>query len=118
VHISFDDDLDVSAKTVNCEIFLNGKLFDEGNWDDQMRYVVHEIIHVMQQEAGEVNGQTSDEDYLDDENELEAFKAQISYMSDHEPPEEIQQYLEQLMDHHDMQGKERRLKIEELTEEI
>lgn len=118
VEISFDDSLDVSAKTVNGEIFLNGKLFDGDDWDDQMRYVIHEIIHVMQQEAGKVEEKTDRDDYLDDKNEIEAFQAQLSYMSENESPEEIQKYLEQLLDHHGIKGKERRLKIEELTEDI
>ena len=117
VSIAFDDNLDVSAKTINGEIFLNGKLFDDGEWNDQMRYIVHEIIHVMQQEAGKVNEKVKKDDYLDDDNEQEAFQAQISYMKDHETPEELQKYLEQLLDHHDIRGKERRRKIEELTEE-
>jgi hypothetical protein len=118
VEISFDDNLDVSAKTVNGEIFLNGKLFDGGDWDDQMRYVIHEITHVMQQEAGKVKEKTDRDDYLDDENEIEAFQAQLSYMSENESPEEIQKYLEQLLDHHGIKGKERKLKIEELTEDV
>ena len=118
VEISFDDDLDVSAKTINGEIFLNGALFDADNWIDQIRYTLHELIHCMQQEAGKVNEKTNNEDYLDDPNEVEAFQAQIAYMADHESPKEIQEYLEQLLDHHNIQGKERREKIKELTEEI
>lgn len=117
VDISFKDGLDVSAKTINEEIFLNGKLFDENSWVDQMRYIIHEIVHVMQQEAGNVDG-SHEEDYLDDENEIEAFQAQLSYMSEHNSPEEIQEYLEQLLDHHGITGKERREKIKELTSEI
>ena len=118
VSISFDDNLDVSAKTVNGEVFLNGKLFERGDWNDQMRYVIHEITHVMQQEAGKVKEKTDRDDYLDDENEIEAFQAQISYMSENESPEELQTYLEQLLDHHGIKGKERKLKIEELMEDV
>lgn len=118
VPISFDDELDVSAKTVNGEVFLNGKLFDDNNWDNKMRYMIHEIIHVMQQDAGQVNGKTDKNHYLDDKNEQEAFQAQISYMSEHDTPEEIQKYLEQLLDHHNIKGKERKEKIKELTKDI
>ena len=118
VPISFDDNLDVSAKTVNKEIFLNGKLFDKGDWVDLMRYVLHEAIHVLQQANGMVDGKTDKEDYLDDDNEIEAFQAQLSYMSKHEDPKEIQEYLENLLDHHDIKGKEREEKKEKLTEEI
>jgi hypothetical protein len=117
VNVSFEE-LDVSAKTVNGEIFLNEKLFDEGDWHDQMRYVVHEMTHVMQQASGMVSSKKTDnEDYLDDDNEQEAFKAQLEYMDDHRP-EEIQEYLEQLLDHHNLEGKERRRKLKELTEDL
>jgi len=118
VNISFDDELDVSAKTVNGEIFLNGKLFDEGEWDDKMRYIIHEVTHCFQQEAGKVDGKVDKDNYLDDDNEQEAFRAQISYMADHDSPEELQRYLEQLLDHHDIKGRERREKIKELTKDI
>ena len=118
VPMSFDDKLEVSAKTINKEVFLNGKLFDKGDWVDLMRYVLHELIHVMQQDNGKVNGKVDKEDYLDDENEVEAFQAQLSYMSKHDSPEEIQKYLENLLDHHDIKGKVREEKKEKLTEEI
>jgi hypothetical protein len=108
--------LDVSAKTINGHIKLNEKLLDSP-WKDKMRYVVHEVIHVMQQEAGKVDGKTDKEDYLDDPNEQEAFKAQISYMEKKEPPEKIQEYIEELLDHHNIEGKEREEKKEELMNE-
>lgn len=83
-----------------------------------MRYVVHEMVHVMQQEAGKVKGKVDKDEYLDDENEQEAFQAQIEYMDDHESPEKIQQYLEDLLDHHDIQGPKREQYIRELTKDI
>lgn len=109
--------LDVSAKTVNGEVYLNEKLLD-ADWDEQMRYLVHEICHVFQQENGEVNGKANKGDYLDDENEQEAFQSQISFMADYNSPEEIQEYIENLLDHHDIKGKERQEKTEKLTEKI
>jgi hypothetical protein len=110
--------LDVSAKTVNGIIILNEKLIESGDWEDIMRYVVHEMVHVMQQEAGKVKGKVDKDEYLDDENEQEAFQAQIEYMDDHESPEKIQQYLEDLLDHHDIQGPKREQYIRELTKDI
>lgn len=118
VNISFDDDLDVSAKTINGDVFLNGKLFDGGDMCDNVRYITHESIHVIQQELGKVEGKTPKEDYLDDPNEQEAFQYQLQFMDDHMSEEEIQEYLEQLMDHHDVKGKERREKIKILKEKI
>lgn len=114
----FFDDLDVSAKTVNGVIILNNDLLGSGKWEDIMRYIIHESIHVMQQEAGKVHGKVNKDKYLDDENEQEAFQAQIEYMDDHEPPEKIQQYLEQLLDHHDIKGPKRKHYVRELTKDI
>jgi hypothetical protein len=116
VDISFQD-LDVSAKTLNGEIILNEKL-KHSDWDDMLRYVVHELVHVLQQRAGKVNQESQAKDYLDDENEIEAFQTQLSFMSDNDSPEEIQEYLEGLLDHHNIKGKERVEKIKKLVEEI
>lgn len=104
--------LDVSAKTVNGEIILNSKLFD-GEYRDNMRYLIHEFVHCLQQDNGKVDGKKGG-DYLDDPNEIEAFKAQIDFMEDCYDEKEIQQYLDQLMDHHDIKGRERQRKIRQL----
>ena len=105
--------LDVSAKTVNGQILLNSKLL-EGDFRDNMRYIIHEFVHCLQQENGDV-GSNSDGDYLDDPHEVEAFWYQIEGMDDMYSDKEIQEYIDGLMDHHDLTGKERKEKIEELT---
>lgn len=105
--------LDVSAKTVDGEVLLNEKLL-QGEFRDSLRYLAHEFVHCLQQKHGKVNEQTKDEDYLDDPNETEAFKAQIDFMETAYSPEEIQIYLDGLMRHHDIRGKERLRKIKEL----
>lgn len=111
--------LDVSAKTINGVIVLNQELLRNGDWEDIMRYIIHESTHVFQQEAGEVDGKVDKDKYLDDKNEQEAFQAQIEYMDDHEPPEKIQEYLEQLLDHHDIKNpKKRQHYIRKLIEDI
>jgi predicted RNA-binding protein Jag len=116
VKITFEP-LDVSAKTINGRVILNEKLFEDGDWTDQMRYCIHELTHVLQQEAGMVEGKVDQEDYLDDPNEQEAFQVQLEYM-DENTPEEVQRYLEKLLDHHDIEGSEREEKKEELTKDI
>lgn len=118
VSISFDDELDVSAKTVNGDVFINGKLLNKGDLVDVIRYACHELTHVLQQSSGLVRETFDKEDYLDDPNEQEAFQYQIQYMKDHVSQEEIQEYLEHLLDHHGIEGKERREKIKKLTENI
>lgn len=119
VNISYDDSLDVSAKTVNGDVFINGKLFDSGSVCDNVRYICHEVTHVAQQISGFVKEKFDKEDYLDDPNEQEAFQYQIQYMNDHVSEKEIQEYLEHLLDHHGIVNrKERMEKIKKLTENI
>lgn len=110
--------LDVSAKTVNGTIILNENLIESDDWEDIQRYTIHELTHCFQQENGLVDGPIKGR-YLDDENEQEAFKAQLEYMSEYDSPEEIQEYLEQLLDHHNINNEKQREKyIKKLTEDI
>jgi len=106
--------LDVSAKTVDGEIILNDKLLG-GKTRDMMRYLVHELTHVNQQKHNKVKELSNSEDYLEDDNEEEAFKTQVDYMEEVYSPEEIQTYLEGLVRHHGLTGKERIRKIKELA---
>jgi len=106
--------IDVSAKTVNGEIILNSKLL-EGEFRDNMRYLVHEFVHALQQENGLVEEKPESGEYLDDPNEIEAFQAQLDFMDGCYSEEEVQEYLEQLLDHHNIKGKERKRKIQELA---
>lgn len=111
--------LDVSAKTVNGVIILNENLILSGDWESIQRYCQHELVHVFQQINGKVDGKVDKDKYLDDENEQEAFQAQLEYMSDHESPEEVQEYLEQLLDHHNIEDENKREEyIEKLTKDI
>jgi hypothetical protein len=112
IPISFKP-LDVSAKTVNGHIILNSKLL-EGEFRDNIRYLIHELTHCLQQEHGLVSD-NDEGDYLDDPNEVEAFWNQINSMKNMYDPEEIQEYIDGLMDHHDIKGEDREEKVEELT---
>lgn len=117
IKITFEP-LDVSAKTINGEeIILNERLLDD-KYTEILKYLIHEIQHCGQSAAGKVKETPSKEDYLDDKNEQEAFRAQISFQSRHEDPEEVQEYIENLLDHHDIKGKERQEKIKILTKDL
>lgn len=105
--------LDVSAKTVDGEIMLNEKLLG-GEPRDCLRYLVHELVHCLQQDHGKVDEKSNNVDYLDDPNEKEAFRAQVDFMETAYDPEYVQTYLDGLMSHHDVRGKERIRKIREL----
>lgn len=111
--------LDVSAKTINGQIIINESLLTDEDWVGVERYFIHELTHVFQQKHNKVQGVVDREDYLDDKNEQEAFQAQIKFMDDNgDSEEEIQEYLEHLLDHHNIKGKERKEKIKKLTKDI
>lgn len=116
IKVSFQP-LDVSAKTVNGEIILNEKLLEE-DMREIVKYLLHEAVHCEQQEGGQVNEKTNNCAYLDDPNEVEAFRTQLKLMEKYYTDEEIQTYIENLLSHHSITGKERKDKAKELTKKI
>lgn len=116
ISISFDDKLDVSAKTVNGKIFLNSKMLKD-NWKDYFHYAIHECIHYLQHTSGECKSheQITNENYLDNKNEIEAFQKQISYRKKTEPKSEVNTYLNDLLDKHEIPKDERNEKKKELS---
>jgi hypothetical protein len=114
VDIAFTD-LDVSAKTKNKRITLNNKLLDppEDAFEQSMPYLIHEAIHVAQQLTGNLQGAQA-KDYLDKDTELESFKAQIAYTKRNKGQEEAEEYTEELLDYHDINGKKRKDKRKKL----
>jgi len=115
VSIMFDPNLDVSAKTVNGEIFLNAKMLEE-NWEDYFHYAVHEITHYLQHTSGKCNGGGEDENYLDNDSEVEAFQNQLKYREKTEPKEEVEQYVKDLFDKHHIPKQKRPEKRRELLD--
>jgi len=105
--------LDVSAKTVDGVIILNDKLLD-GEWREILRYACHEMVHVFQQLTSDVS-EEGNSDYLDQDGEIEAFRTQRKVMEEMYDPAEVQNYIEDLVDHHGLKGKERLDKIKELA---
>ena len=117
IHIEFCD-LDVSAKTKDKKIYLNSKMLDgEMNSDikDPTHYLIHELVHYLQQKTGKNTGKDHNtKDYLDKPSEEEAFETQVDYQQREESPEKANQYVNKLLDFHDIKGKEREDKKEEL----
>jgi len=109
-------DLPVSARTEHGIIWFNNSLLDDGFADDD-HYMVHEITHVLQQCFGEgpTIGSNSSEEYLNNEFEQEGFQAQTEYMSDMYGEEHAENYVEKVLDHHNVNDKkERKNKLDEL----
>lgn len=114
IPITFDK-IDSSAKARNGEIILNENL-KEGDFTEDLHYIVHELTHVLQQR----NGLTKNTNlkfikhYLDNPLEVEAFKYQIKFIEDYKGKEEADKYLENLLDYHEYSGKDREDKEKEL----
>lgn len=111
VHVEFCP-LDVSAKTKDRKIYINEHLLTDSD-QDPTHYLVHELMHYLQQVSGSVKRNSAD-DYLDKPTEEEAFKAQIDWKKRREGHDEAEEYTENLLDHHDLDGKKREKKKKEL----
>jgi hypothetical protein len=117
----FSDDLDVSARTDHGIIYINYNLIKDCENMDEIcdnidHYILHEFTHNMQQCFGDKPTQGADDgSYLENEFEQEGFQNQTEYISDTKGEEEAEQYIEDLLDHHDVDDEEER---EELKEEL
>lgn len=115
-------EIDTSAKTVKGNVYLSYKLLCDGSFFKDLGYLVHEYNHVLQQVTAEepiegVKG-TSGKDYLNNKEEVEAFKNQINYLADEFSVEEAEKYIDKLLDHHKIHGDFREEKEEELSAQI
>lgn len=108
-------ELDVSAKTIDSKVYLNEDLLLE-SFEKIMRYAIHEVTHAFQHMNREHldHDPYADDDYLDRDDEQEAFKNQISYQVEVEPVEEVVEYIKDLFNHHDVPDEERKEKLEEI----
>jgi len=102
VVIKFDD-IKTSAETINGEMVLNNELIKE-EFEVMMRYPVHELVHVFQHMEREGSGGDPYEnyEYLDRPDEREAFKAQIKYEKQERSEEEAEEYVDELLDYHEI----------------
>jgi len=118
--LKFDEDLEVTAKTVNGEVSLNESLMSK-SFDTIMRYVVHEFVHVCQHIKNQKSKSKSskrDDTYLDNPEEVEAFKWQSLFTKEEEGSKELDEYLDELMEYHDIPEKDQEDKIEELKDYV
>ena len=96
-------DLEVSARTEKGCIYFNTELLD-GGFESDDHYMAHEIVHHFQQCFGDgpTRGSENSEDYLDNEYEQEGFQAQTEYLSETRDDESAVDYVEQVLEHHDV----------------
>lgn len=113
-------ELKVTAKTVNGTIYLNPKIINM-SFSIVMRYVIHEFVHVLQHISEERNGdeeQDKKEEYLEREDEIEAFQHQIEYDAKHRGVDEAEKYTDELLEYHKIPKSEKKKKKEELMEKV
>jgi len=112
-------DLKVSAKTRNGKVYLNKHLLDDDDFKDDIHYIVHEATHWLQQLHGDARKYKKDDtdDYLDLPAEIEAFKYQVQFMKDFQDDELAEQYVDDLLEFHELEGEEKSFKKSELMGE-
>lgn len=104
---TYFDDLDVSAKTIKGVVVLNYTLLCDGDFEKDQGYLIHEYSHFFQQCYGKTATQSADDgDYLHNEYEQEGFANQIEFIADQQGEQEAEKYTDDLLDHHDKNGKE------------
>jgi hypothetical protein len=116
IPIDISDEIDVSAKTINSRVILNKRLLNEP-FEILMRYAVHELVHALQHmESAFADDPYSEHEYLDRPDELEAFQYQIEYDKNNRGENEVVEYVEELLDYHDIPEHEQEEKKDELLE--
>lgn len=101
--------LDVSAKTDHGVIIFNYSLLTDGDFFKDFSYGVHEMTHWLQQTAGKKATTNSDDgDYLHNKFEQEGFQNQVEYIANQFGDGEAENYVDDLLDHHDKSGKEKK----------
>lgn len=98
--------LDVSAKTDHGVIIYSWKLLTDGDFFKDFSYGVHEMTHWLQQTTGTKPTKSSNEgSYLDNPFEQEGFQNQVEYIANHDGEEEAENYVNDLLEHHEIDSK-------------
>ena len=98
--------IDVSAKTDHGVIIYNYKLLTDGDFFKDFSYGVHEMTHWLQQTTGSKATKSSDDgNYLDNPYEQEGFQNQVEYIAEQFGENEAEQYVDDLLEHHDVDSK-------------
>jgi len=115
ISIRFCDDIENTAKTINGEICINSKLLD-ANPIKQLRYIIHELVHVFQHIEKEGTESKKENKYLDNPDEIEAFQAQLDYQEENE--DNLEKYIKDLFDFHKIPEKDRPELLDSLVKEL
>lgn len=108
-HVSIDfKDMDVSAKTKDKKIYINSKFLEDGEIASEIHYFIHELCHYLQQLNKEVRNYKNidSKSYLDKPTEIEAFQYQVQFMKNQYGNKRAKKYIDDLLEFHDLNGKE------------
>lgn len=98
--------IDVSATTDHAVVYLNYSLMLDGFSEKNWSYLIHEFVHFFQQTTGTKPTKGSDSgDYLENPHEQEGFANQVEFLDNHFGEEEAEEYVDDLLDHHDADNK-------------
>jgi hypothetical protein len=112
-------DLDVSAKTVKAVIILNYKLLCDGDFQKDYSYMIHELVHFLQQSfSNKPTKSSNDGDYLSNRFEQDAFKDQVEYIAEHQGKDKAEDYVDDLLEYHDVDGKKEKQLEDVLMEKV
>lgn len=102
-------DLPVSARTEKAVIYFNNKILSEPNPEETLLpYALHETVHWCQQTTGTKPTKSSDKkNYLFNPNEEEAFQKQVKHIAKNSGEKEADEYVDQVLDKHELKGKKR-----------
>lgn len=107
--------LSVSGKTDHAVIILNYKLLCDGDFLKDYSYLIHEITHYLQQTTGTHPTKSSDDgEYLENEFEQEGFANQVEYIANHEGEDEAEEYVDDLLEHHEVEDKKDKEELKEV----
>jgi len=107
--------IDVSAKTDHGIIIYNYKLLTDGDFFKDFSYGVHEVTHWLQQTTGDKPTKSSnDGEYLENPYEQSAFTNQVEYIADHQGEEKAEDYVDNLLEHHEVENKKDKQKLEDI----
>jgi hypothetical protein len=109
--------MDVSARTDHGIMYFSTKLLEDGDFDKDDHYFVHEMTHFLQQTTGDKPTPGSDDgEYLDNPAEKEGFQNQTEYLADTRGDLEAEKYVNQVLEHHDVPKRKREQRREELLQ--
>lgn len=107
--------LNVSANTDHGIVTLNYKLLCDGDFYKDYSYLIHEYAHWFAQcYSTKPTKSSTKEDYLQNKHEQDAFKNQVEYIAEHFGKGEAEDYVDNLLEYHEVDDKEEKEDLEDV----